>query len=105
MNRIISLYRETRKLDRELEVATGLTIIQAVALNSIYESGALTLGELAVSMGVANSTTTSIADTLERKGWVERVRSRDDRRVVRLHLVKEWTTVAQMVAEVEGVHA
>ncbi len=49
----------------------------------------LTLSEISQRLLRVNSNTTVMIDNLEKKGWVERVRDQEDRRVIRVRLTPE----------------
>ena len=61
----------------------GLTFPQIAVLKSTAK-GAKTVGQISQAVGLSNSTVSGIIDRLERDGFVERKRSEDDRRVVRI---------------------
>ncbi|MFN7135523.1 MAG: MarR family winged helix-turn-helix transcriptional regulator, partial [Myxococcales bacterium] len=59
------------------------------------------VGELSRRVGVTDKTCTGLVDRLEEKGFVERVRDDEDRRVVRVRLTTRGTgTFAELDAEV-----
>jgi DNA-binding MarR family transcriptional regulator len=62
---------------------------QLAAMEKLYRSEGLTIGELSVRMGLSASTTTGLVDRLERDGFASRIRDNDDRRVVRVFLTAE----------------
>ena len=59
----------------------------------------MTIGELSTNLGLAYSTTTDLVDRLEKRRFVERVRDLEDKRVVRLRLLKEGQDVIERVLD------
>src|SRR5688500_5634804 len=72
----------------------GLGPAQIHALMWLREDGPLTMGVLAQRCGVTDKTITGVVDRLERDGYVGRERDLEDRRVVRVALVKKGKGVA-----------
>lgn len=79
--------------------ASGITYLQWAALVSIWWWKNLTCAELARSIAHDTGATTRLLDSLEKRGWIERARSRDDRRVVQLLLTPEGEAVARAVRD------
>lgn len=67
----------------------NLTGPQAMLVGSIAHHGEMKISELSEKMGLSNSTVSGIVDRLEKQGIVERIRSKDDRRVVWVNLTSE----------------
>ncbi|GLY10152.1 MarR family winged helix-turn-helix transcriptional regulator [Pseudobacillus badius] len=82
---------------REILSDYKITPPQFIALQWLFEEGDMTIGELSTKMFLAFSTTTDLIDRMERNQLVERVRDTNDRRIVRIHLLKEG---ASMIEEV-----
>lgn len=74
-----------------------ITSPQFVALQWLLEEGDLTIGELSNKISLAFSTTTDLVDRMEKNGLVERVRSKTDRRVVRIHVLEKGKTIIHEV--------
>ncbi|MDQ0208045.1 MarR family winged helix-turn-helix transcriptional regulator [Alkalicoccobacillus murimartini] len=74
-----------------------ITPPQFVALQWLNEKGDMTIGELSTSMYLAFSTTTDLIDRMEKSELVTRVKDVNDRRVVRIHLLKKGKTIIQEV--------
>lgn len=68
---------------------TGITRVQWIAIYYIHRHEGIAQKELAEKMHVAESSVGRLVDRLERDGYVERVRSEEDRRVVTLELLPE----------------
>jgi MarR family transcriptional regulator, organic hydroperoxide resistance regulator len=82
---------------REILTQYPITPPQFAALQWLLEEGDLTIGELSNKMYLACSTTTDLVDRMERNGLVARVKDRHDRRVVRIHLLKEGERIIEEV--------
>ncbi|ABC80202.1 MarR family winged helix-turn-helix transcriptional regulator [Anaeromyxobacter dehalogenans] len=87
-----------------------LSPVQVHALLWLGMGGALTMGELARHVAVTEKTITGVVDRLERDELVQRARSRDDRRVVRVSLAARgeaaWRALdAEISARLEGLLA
>jgi Transcriptional regulators len=67
----------------------NLTIQEMHAINAISMYEHKTASEVAKELHLTPGTLTSTIDRLAKKGYVERIRSKDDRRVVRLGLTKK----------------
>ncbi|MCZ0754803.1 MarR family winged helix-turn-helix transcriptional regulator [Anoxybacillus sp. J5B_2022] len=82
---------------REILTNYPITPPQFVALQWLLEEGDMTIGELSNKMYLACSTTTDLVDRMEKNGLVARVRDQHDRRVVRIHLLKEGERIIEEV--------
>jgi len=71
---------------RELYLQYGLTSSQLWLLRTLETSGPLPAGALARQLAIHPSTLTALAERLERRGLISRVRETEDRRFVRLRL-------------------
>lgn len=88
-------------------VRVGLTPAQFWTLNNLNASGEVSCGPLASRLGITLPSVTALVDPLERAGLVRRVRSSEDRRVVRLALTargtallgRVWAQIEKEVAE------
>lgn len=67
----------------------GLTQPQFSVLEALGHLGPMTIGEVSRKMLVTGGCMTVIVDNLERDGLVERVRSTEDRRVVKVGLTEK----------------
>ncbi|RNC62823.1 MAG: Transcriptional repressor MprA [Candidatus Dichloromethanomonas elyunquensis] len=77
----------------------GISRQQFDVLCIIYEKGLITMGELCKDISSACSTATDLADKLERAGYVERLREKKDRRVVRLNILPKGEKLVKSVIE------
>lgn len=82
---------------RQMLNAYTITPPQFVALQWLLESGDMTIGDLSNKMYLAFSTTTDLIDRMEKSELVQRVRDENDRRVVRIHLLKEGERIIEEV--------
>lgn len=73
----------------------GLTYTQWHALVSIYYDRGATPAELARDLNYDKGATTRLLDTLEARGWVERVRGEGDRRSIGLRLTEAGREAAR----------
>ena len=72
----------------------GLTATQWMAMVSLHFHFADTCADLARHLAHDTGAMTRLIDTLEARGWIERTRAQDDRRIVRLALTLEGYEVA-----------
>ena len=77
----------------------GISRQQFDVLCIIYEKGQVTMGELCREISSACSTATDLADKLEKAGYVERIREKRDRRVVRLNILVKGEKLVKTVIE------
>ncbi len=84
---------------REILSGYSITPPQFVALQWLFESGDMTIGELSNNMYLACSTTTDLIDRMEKNNLVMRVRDPKDRRVVRIHLLEEGARIIEEVIQ------
>ncbi len=80
------VFQAVNEQSKKAEFATGLTGPQLWAIKVIAESGPIRVSDLAERMYLHPATVVGILDRLESHGIVQRVRSKDDRRVVRVGL-------------------
>lgn len=89
--RAVSLY------SRQLLLRYDLTAPQLTCLRHLIRQGPRSAGELAAGISLSQATITGILDRLERKGLVERQRSREDRRRVLVALTPAGRDLATSV--------
>jgi MarR family 2-MHQ and catechol resistance regulon transcriptional repressor len=85
-----------RKTDEHIR-SFGLTQAQFGAFECLGHKGTLTLGELCRKQLVTGGNMTVVIDNLERQGLVERVRSTEDRRTIRVHLTPKGRSLFEKV--------
>ncbi|MCK5214022.1 MAG: winged helix-turn-helix transcriptional regulator [Candidatus Omnitrophica bacterium] len=76
-----------------------LTPAQLFTLLAIAENGKCCFSELSQMMFVSAPTTTGIVDRLQRGGYVKRVPSKEDRRVINICLTLKGVKVAKFVQD------
>jgi MarR family transcriptional regulator, organic hydroperoxide resistance regulator len=91
---IIYLMTETRRITKELARRANLTGPQLTVIKILEQIGDLSLSELSDKLRAQNSTVTGIIDRMEREGLAQRVRSTEDRRVVRIRLTEKGAKLA-----------
>jgi MarR family transcriptional regulator, organic hydroperoxide resistance regulator len=91
---IIYFTTETRRITKELAKRSNLTGPQLTVVKILETIGDLSLSELSDRIRAQNSTVTGIIDRMEREGLVQRVRSSEDRRVIRIHLTEKGAKLA-----------
>lgn len=84
---------------RQILNSYTITPPQFVALQWLFEIGDMTIGDLSNKMYLAFSTTTDLIDRMEKSELVQRVRDDQDRRVVRIHLLKEGERIIEEVID------
>lgn len=98
---LVKLLTQTigRELDRRM-AAVGLTDAQWKPLLLLLQGGCSTAVDLARTACHDAGATTRLLDRLEAKGLVRRVRSTEDRRVVKLELSEEGKKIAAQIPAV-----
>jgi DNA-binding MarR family transcriptional regulator len=83
-----SVFKAVDTASRRLLKDFGVTGPQLWALRTIEEAQSLTIGQLAERMYLHISTVSVLLGRLEKARWVERRRSKEDRRVVRINVTR-----------------
>jgi DNA-binding MarR family transcriptional regulator len=73
----------------------NLTGPQGMLLGTLAHNGEMKVSDLSESLGLSNSTVSGILDRLENQGLVERIRSKEDRRVVYVKITDEFKKHSQ----------
>lgn len=84
---------------REILNSYTITPPQFIALQWLFEHGDMTIGDLSNKMYLAFSTTTDLVDRMEKNDLVVRIREEQDRRVVRIKLLKEGERIIEEVIQ------
>lgn len=71
-----------------------LTGPQGMLMGMLAHYGKMKISDLSEKLDLSNSTVSGILDRLEKNGFVERVRSEEDRRVVYVNITPEYKKVA-----------
>ena len=82
------IFKSANRHFHEIEKVAGIGGASLWALAEIGEIENLTVSRLANSMSIHQSTASNLIDKLESKGYITRIRSIDDRRVVYLSLTE-----------------
>ena len=83
------LMREFMSRQEGIFTKGNLTVPDIIVMDALLEKGPCTMGLLAGILNLTTSAATVIVDRMIRKGLVKRERSKEDRRVVRVTLVKK----------------
>ena len=93
MGVVSNLFRASTAIRRHMEATIlapdKLSWTSFVALWVLWVWGEMESRDLAAAVGISRPTSTGVVTTLERRGWVERRRSADDGRMVRVALTRE----------------
>jgi len=79
---------ELRCVGSERMVKQGVSMTNLHVLSTLGHHGTLTMSRLAELLDVSLSNATGLVDRMEERGWVERERDREDRRVVIVRLAE-----------------
>lgn len=80
------IFKSANKHFEEIERTAGVSGAQLWALSEVASAGEIMVSQLAKAMSLHQSTTSNLVEKLEAKGLVTRVRSVDDRRVVKVQV-------------------
>ncbi len=72
-----------------------LTGTQGMLIGTLAHDGEMKISDLSDKIGLSNSTVSGIIDRLEKPGYVERIRSKEDRRVVHVRVTPEFRKKAK----------
>lgn len=75
----------------------GLTVPQSYTLITIHHNKIITMTQLAGSLRVTQTTMTRVVDNLVRDGYIERIRSEEDRRVVEVQLTETGIDIVNKI--------
>ena len=87
------IYLKTRRLAQKSLKPLSMTWPQFGALLNLSRGDNITQKELATRLEGDTTTTMVLCDSLEKKGWLKRVKDSSDRRINRLQLTQEGKTV------------
>ena len=97
MRRVFQVVNEqSKKVERE----TGLTGPQLWAIKTIAQGAPIMVSEIARQMYLHPATVVGILDRLEKQDLVTRMRSQEDRRVVRVELTARGAALVKKAPEV-----
>ena len=92
---LVSLRQIIRATDihsKRMVKSSGLTIPQIMVLKAIHELGDVTIKRISAEVSLSQATVTTVLNRLEERGFVERVRSCVDKRVVNVRLADKGAT-------------
>ena len=90
---ISGIYIKSRRLAEEMLRPLNVTWPQFGALAQLFQRDRMTQKELAERLETDTTTVMVLCDSLEKKGWLNRVKDPSDRRVNRLRLTEEGKMV------------
>ena len=91
--------RATDLHSRHVTKIAGLTSSQLILLKVVRDQNLATIGELAANISLSQATLTSILDRLESNGLVQRERSEQDKRKIRVRLTEAGAKVLELAPE------
>ena len=95
---ILAICRLFAAFEKEQICCGGVTVAQCVVLQALYRRPS-EAAVLAQEGGVSPSAMTRLLDGLAKKGWVERVHNRDDRRRITVQLTFRGKKEARRLLE------
>ena len=93
------IMREAGRRQMRILTKGDLTMPQIVILDFLLEKGHCRMGEVAHVLNLTMSAATGIVDKMVRTGFVKRERLQEDRRVVRIILLRKGEQMAKRVSE------
>jgi MarR family transcriptional regulator, organic hydroperoxide resistance regulator len=95
MQSLRRIFKAIQDYSHEVSKKYGITGPQLWVIKTVSLDGRLSLGDLGKRMYLQPSTITGLVDVLEQKGYVARVRDREDRRVVKVQLTLKGQRLAK----------
>jgi MarR family transcriptional regulator, organic hydroperoxide resistance regulator len=92
----------TRRHFQWIEKETGISGALVSALWELHQAPGMRVSELAQALAVHQSTASNLVDKLQERGLIERDRSTDDQRVVRLHLTRQGENIIRRAPQPAG---
>lgn len=89
------LHREIMQCYRPILKNIGLTYPQYITMMTLWEKDDLTVNQVGEILQLDNGTLTPLLKRLESKGYLERKRSKEDERVVKIHLTEKGTKLKE----------
>ena len=87
--RIRQIIQEMSKYSKYILENYKVTVPQLICLHEVYQHGPISIGALTKIIFLNNSTVTGIADRLEKREFIKRVRISKDRRPVHLEVTEQ----------------
>lgn len=85
--------------DRDRACCYDVSVSQCYALKAVAEGGPLTVNDLAARLYLDKSTASRVANGLEEKGYLKRLRDPEDGRAIRLHATDEGARLCQRIED------
>ena len=99
-DRIREISHKIDILLQDTATETGITTLQLKMLITLYASGdAQSIGNLGKAIGVTGGNISNICKKLEKQGFVDRLRSEEDERVVNVTLTEKGRKSAEKVGQ------
>ena len=83
-----------QNIENEFE-EMNITGSQGMLIGTLAHNGEMKISDLSDRMGLSNSTVSGIIDRLEKQKYVERIRSKEDRRVVHVRITPKFRKKAK----------
>jgi len=93
------IIREVTKRQESVLVKSKLTIPQVVVLDMLLEKDTCNMGDLSGMLGFTMSAATAIIDKMVRQKLVKRERCTEDRRIVRVLLLRKGKEIARKIRQ------
>ena len=74
--------------------AMNITGPQGMVVGTLAHCGEMKISDISAKLNLSNSTVSGILDRLEKQGIVERIRDKEDRRVVNVRVTPEFKKIA-----------
>jgi DNA-binding MarR family transcriptional regulator len=100
IDNIRRVFKVVNEQSKKAERVTGITGPQLWAIKVIGDSSPIRVSDLSSRMHLHPATVVGILDRLESRGLVERTRSRDDRRVVKVELTGDGKRIVKKAPRV-----
>lgn len=85
---------------RKIEKLTGLSRNQALTIRAVSRSPSASVTELAKNMYLNPATMVRILDRLEEQGLIARIRSKEDRRVVKIGMTDKFSGIEMILRSI-----
>lgn len=97
VNKVVAIVQLMKKVTANIKHEIGchfkemnLTGPQGMLIGTLFHHGEMKVSDLSEKLGLSNSTVSGILDRLEKQGQVERIRSKEDRRVVYVNITEDF---------------
>jgi DNA-binding MarR family transcriptional regulator len=100
IDNIRRVFQVVNEQSKQAERKTGITGPQLWAIKTIADGAPIMVSEIASRMHLHPATVVGILDRLEARGLARRVRSQEDRRVVRVELTAQGERLVKKAPEV-----